>query len=212
MFNLVHRRLADSTGHLDLDQAAPIGFLSTMHAVIRGLGSSEAALRLVPLFAGIALLAVALLLDAPAPRRPQWSARRRTSGVRTAADLLLVGGQAVLVGCPRRRRHPAGRLCRTRAPLPGDGVRRLDQRSESFPGFRFPLLSCWSEWGSSWLSRPSGGRAVRGSPDSSSWVGRGSPPWACSGPCRPGPWVTTQTSTSIGKRASCRSRLATAPG
>jgi hypothetical protein len=63
--NVRDRSVAGLAGALWLGQSAPLGWLILVHGVVRVLGTSEIALRLVPLIFGLAMLAAAL-----------WVARR----------------------------------------------------------------------------------------------------------------------------------------
>ncbi|MGF1537804.1 MAG: hypothetical protein ACFB4J_15175, partial [Elainellaceae cyanobacterium] len=60
--NLVNRTYPELFQVLDYDQVAPVGFLLVEKAIAQVLGTSEAALRLLPLLAGIGTLAVAYVL------------------------------------------------------------------------------------------------------------------------------------------------------
>lgn len=56
--NLIHRSYSELLQPLDYQQVAPVGFLVLMRLVIDLIGTSEYALRLVPLVAGLASLVV----------------------------------------------------------------------------------------------------------------------------------------------------------
>jgi hypothetical protein len=60
--SIVSRSFAELTAPLDYGQTAPLGFLFLVRAVVEVLGSSELALRLVPLVGGIAGLLVFTML------------------------------------------------------------------------------------------------------------------------------------------------------
>jgi len=61
-YNLLHRGALGFNKPLDFQQGTPPGFFLLEKAVIAVAGSSEEALRALPLFAGVAVLAVALVL------------------------------------------------------------------------------------------------------------------------------------------------------
>ncbi len=63
--NVRDRSVTGLAGSLWLGQSAPLGWLILMHGVLRALGTNEIALRLVPMFFSLAMLAAAL-----------WIARR----------------------------------------------------------------------------------------------------------------------------------------
>jgi hypothetical protein len=119
--NLVRRSYGALLAPLDLDQAAPVGWLWAERAAVDLLGPSEYALRLVPVLAGVAVLpaawlaarrllspwlvpvAVALVAVAPFLRRYANEAKQYETDAAIGLGLLLVS-LPLLEDRPGRRR------------------------------------------------------------------------------------------------------------